>query len=76
MLGDAKVAKSVGGYFSTKDGERENLLTDHIRNGEIYFTKFDLINRIASGTFWFDVLASDSTIIEIRNGVFDVTFTL
>jgi len=44
--------------------------------GELRFTKFDLVNQIASGTFWFD--AVDSTtgkIVQVREGRFDVQFT-
>jgi hypothetical protein len=43
--------------------------------GELRLTKFDIINQIASGTFWFDATNANGKKVEIRHGRFDVRFT-
>jgi hypothetical protein len=41
--------------------------------GELVFTKFDLVNHIASGTFWFDAVDSATgKTVQVREGRFDV----
>lgn len=41
--------------------------------GELVFTKFDLVNHIASGTFWFDAVDSATgKTVQVRDGRFDV----
>jgi hypothetical protein len=42
--------------------------------GQINITHFDEINRIISGTFWFDALDPNGVKVEIREGRFDVHF--
>ena len=55
------------------------LFTEYLTNdqiiGELNLKKFDLINQIASGTFWFDAVNSNGQKVEIREGRFDVKFT-
>lgn len=53
-----------GNWFNTKEEQ----------TGELKITKFDEINGILSGTFWFDVKRPDGKIVEIRDGRFDVKY--
>ncbi len=39
--------------------------------GELTITKFDEINKIASGTFWFDAVNDKGEKVEVRDGRFD-----
>ena len=39
--------------------------------GELKITKFDEINKIASGTFWFDAENDKGEKVEVRDGRFD-----
>ncbi|WP_155827830.1 DUF6252 family protein [Gillisia sp. JM1] len=43
-------------------------------SGEIEFTKFDDINGIISGKFWFDAINEKGEIVEIREGRFDMKY--
>jgi hypothetical protein len=52
-------------------------LTNGTATGEVQFTRFDIPNRIASGTFWFDAYDSTSKeTIHVTEGRFDVKFTI
>ncbi len=44
--------------------------------GTIIFKKFDEVNLIASGTFWFDARNIEGSIIHVTEGRFDVKYTL
>ena len=48
--------------------------TNEEQTGELKITKFDEINGILSGTFWFDVKSPDGKIVEIRDGRFDLKY--
>lgn len=50
--------------------------TDSIHSGELYITKLDPINQIVSGTFWYDVIDTNGITHKIRDGRFDVNFTI
>ena len=63
-----------------------NLYTNTSPNGDLYSTntmfqgqlnlkKFDTVNQIASGTFWFDATNSQGKKVEVREGRFDVRYT-
>jgi len=43
--------------------------------GELCVKKFDSINQIISGTFWFDAVNSNGQKVEVREGRFDVHYT-
>jgi hypothetical protein len=43
--------------------------------GLLTITKFDEINQIVSGTFWFSVVVSPGDTIQITDGRFDMQFT-
>ena len=42
--------------------------------GEIKFLKFDDVNGIVSGTFWFDAVNEEGEVVEIREGRFDMKY--
>jgi len=44
--------------------------------GELHITKFDETNRIVSGTFWFDAVNSNGEKVQVREGRFDMHYTL
>lgn len=48
--------------------------TNDEQTGELKISKFDEINGILSGTFWFNVKRPDGEIVEIRDGRFDVRY--
>ncbi|WGH75367.1 hypothetical protein P8625_15035 [Tenacibaculum tangerinum] len=50
--------------------------TTQLYTGELTITRFDLTNKIVSGTFWFDIKhPTTGATIEIREGRFDTLFT-
>lgn len=56
--------KEYGNWYNTNDEQ----------TGELKITKFDEINGILSGTFWFNVKHPNGQIVEIRDGRFDVKY--
>jgi hypothetical protein len=50
--------------------------TDSMVSGELKIKYFDSINKVVSGTFWFDAFNSTNEKVEIRNGRFDMKFSL
>ena len=48
--------------------------TNLINKGELTITKFDDVNQIMSGTFWFDAVNDKGEKVEVREGRFDVHF--
>ncbi|SHF55583.1 hypothetical protein SAMN05444483_101578 [Salegentibacter echinorum] len=48
--------------------------TNQIHVGEIGFIKFDDVNGIVSGTFWFDAVNENGEVVEIREGRFDMNY--
>ena len=50
-------------------------ITNNIITGELIIKKFDTLNQIASGTFWFDAVNANGQKVEIREGRFDVRYT-
>lgn len=55
----------TGGY-----GSAQAKSTD----GEVIFTKIDQINKIISGTFWFDMPTDKCGILKITEGRFDIKY--
>jgi hypothetical protein len=60
------------GFFSGI--EINNYSTTGIYQGELYISKFDEINQIVSGTFWFDAVNDKDEKVEVREGRFDVHY--
>ena len=52
-----------------------NYDTNETIKGELNLKKFDEINQIASGIFWFDAVNSSGQKFEVREGRFDVRYT-
>ena len=50
--------------------------TDSISSGELFIKKFDQANRIVSGTFWFDAVNDVGEKVQVREGRFDMKYTL
>ncbi len=48
--------------------------TSNKDTGKIFITRYDTIERIISGTFYFDAVNSSGEKIEVRDGRFDVKF--
>jgi hypothetical protein len=48
--------------------------TNQTVTGELTITHHDYDNAILSGTFWFDAINSDGSIVEIREGRFDMEY--
>ena len=53
-----------------------NYLTNSIDTGEITIKKFDETNRIVSGTFWFDARNDSGKKVQVRDGRFDLKYSL
>lgn len=49
--------------------------TNETVSGELLIKKFDTINQIVSGTFWFNAINSSNEKVEIREGRFDMRYT-
>lgn len=53
-----------------------NYITNAIDTGDISIKKLDEVNRIVSGTFWFDAKNSSGVKVQVRSGRFDIKYTL
>ena len=61
------------GFFSKQGKE---YYTKPSLQGELRISKLDPINKIISGTFWFDAIDTISnSIVQIREGRFDLHYT-
>ena len=49
--------------------------TNNIVKGSVTFKRFDLVNQVASGTFWFNAVNSNGDTARITDGRFDVRYT-
>ena len=50
-------------------------ILNQFNKGEVNITKLDLVNKIISGTFWFDVKDNLGVVHQIREGRFDMEYT-
>ncbi|CAN5220698.1 hypothetical protein BH23BAC2_BH23BAC2_12240 [soil metagenome] len=83
FLRDQKIIEGET-YYLISEGEFANFAiynkniiefqTNSEFSGEIKFTKFDDINGIVSGTFWFDAINEEGEVVEIREGRFDMKY--
>ena len=68
-----------GAYYTSKFNGTIFINNDYfstdLTGGELIIKKFDEINQIASGTFWFNALGNSGDTVKITNGRFDVRFT-
>ncbi len=67
---------TIGQYSSYTNNGFIRYFTNDLLQGEIFIKKFDQINRIISGTFWFDAVNPNGEKVEVREGRFDMNYTL
>ena len=61
-----------GSYGTSVNVISDDFNTQGNYQGEVYFSRFDEIKGIVSGTFWFDAVNSKGEKVEVREGRFDV----
>ncbi|MGG8497230.1 DUF6252 family protein [Tenacibaculum sp. TC6] len=77
QLKDEKNKSSAYAYVSIEGGGIYNYSTTDTITGELTITKLDPTKSIISGTFWFDAeRITDGKIIKIREGRFDMQYTV
>jgi hypothetical protein len=77
LLGDfSKKGGASGGYYVGKISSSIEYLTTASNNGELKILKLDTINRIVSGTFWFDAVNKEGQKVQVRDGRFDLKYSL
>lgn len=52
----------------------ETYLTNQTNRGQLVIKKFDTVNQIVSGTFWFDAKNVNGQISQIKEGRFDLPY--
>jgi len=68
--------KLCGQFFIISNAVENTYTTNQTLKGELTITFFDPINKIVSGTFWFDAVNKNGEKVEVREGRFDVHYTL
>ncbi len=66
----------AGNFYIISNGSIIEYPTNSINTGELTILRFDYGNQIISGTFWFDGVNKDGKKVEVRQGRFDVKFTI
>lgn len=69
-----KNGKLSGSFAEFASGNINDFYTNNINRGQLIVTKFDTVNQIISGTFWFDAINSTGHIVQIREGRFDLPY--
>lgn len=68
--------KGGGGYLETYCNQPYiEFLTNEIVRGQLDLKKFDSINQIACGTFWFKAVNDIGDTVNVTEGRFDVRYT-
>ena len=67
--------RSVGNYSNYTISALIDYFTYLPFSGELTLKKFDEINQIASGTFWFNAVSSNGDTVHVTDGRFDMQFT-
>ena len=52
----------------------DSYYTNDINKGQLVIKKFDSVNQIVSGTFWFDAKNANGKIVQVREGRFDLQY--
>ena len=52
----------------------DDYYTNNIQRGQLIITKFDTMEQIVSGTFWFDAKNAAGQIVQVRSGRFDLGY--
>jgi hypothetical protein len=68
--------KLCGQFFIISNAVENTYTTNQTLKGELTITHFDSVNYIISGTFWFDAVNDKGGKVEVREGRFDVHYTL
>lgn len=78
LAGDITIAlgkeNAIGGYTEYKN--LNHYQTNNVHKGELKITRFDEANQIVSGTFWFDAVNEKGEKVEVREGRFDMRYTI
>lgn len=64
-----------GNYRHFTNTTLDDYFTYSPSSGEFLIKKFDEINQIASGTFWFNAVNIDGDTVHVTDGRFDMQFT-
>lgn len=75
ILKNTSKGNSVGAYFKLSNGVLNEYVTTNYCLGELVIKKFDEVNHIAAGTFWFNAVNSSKDTIRVTNGRFDMKYT-
>jgi len=66
----------AGSAFAKFSDYQKEFYSKPFLAGELRITKLDMINKIVSGTFWFDAIDTlSNNKVEIRQGRFDLRYT-
>jgi hypothetical protein len=65
-------SNDIGIYHAAPYFDNSSFRWNYNLPGELIINRLDSVNKIISGTFWFDLINSDSEKIEIRDGRFDL----
>jgi hypothetical protein len=66
---------SNGTYYVGTTGGLNVYYTNEKTGGSVTFTRFDTVQQIASGTFWFNAVDEKGDTVKITDGRFDVHYT-
>ncbi len=63
-----------GAYAEFQSGNINDFYSNSINRGQLVITKFDTVNQIVSGRFWFDAKNINGQIVQVREGRFDMPY--
>jgi hypothetical protein len=66
---------AYGNYRKFTNNTLNDFFTYSLSSGQLNLTKFDEINQIASGTFWFNAVDANGDTVHVTDGRFDMQFT-
>ena len=75
VLKNSQKGNAYGQYSRFNNPQSNVITTQNDLRGELVITKFDEVNQIVSGTFWFSVVKSPGDTLKITDGRFDMKFT-
>ena len=65
-------SNDIGIYHASQRFDNSSFRWNYNLPGELIITRLDTVNKVISGTFWFDLINSNYKKIEIRDGRFDL----
>ena len=74
-LSNTQKGNSVGAYLIVTLAKNNEYTTNVTLTGQLIVKKFDEINHIASGTFWFNAVNTLGDTVKITDGRFDMKYT-